>query len=49
MVGIKELARLAYISMKIVRENPTFENATHFVSAEQGFLCHPNTKKNLST
>ena len=42
----KELAWLSYQSMKVVREDPSIENAEAFVDAEQDFLSHPNTKKN---
>lgn len=42
----KELAWLAYQSMKIVREDPSIENAQKFVDIEQDFLFHPKTKTN---
>lgn len=42
----KELAWLAYESMKIVREDPSIENAQDFVDIEQDFLLHPKTRKN---
>jgi hypothetical protein len=42
----KELAWLAYQSMKLVREDPSIENAEAFVDTEQDFLFHPNTRRN---
>jgi hypothetical protein len=42
----KELAWLAYQSMKLVREDPSIENAEEFFDTEQDFLFHPNTRRN---
>lgn len=42
----KELAWLAYQSMKLVREYPSIENAVDFIDIEKDFLFHPKTKRN---